>query len=82
MTLPATIPSSTVRQRDSRRLTASSLIVTMAALVLVLLGLLAIFADVVAPYDPLKQNLIEALQWPSSRHWLGTDDLVATCFPG
>ena len=75
MTLPATIPSSTVRQRGSRRLTASSLIVTMAALVLVLLGLLAIFADIVAPYDPLKQNLIEALQWPSSRHWLGTDDL-------
>ena len=56
-------------------LTGSSLIVTMAALVLVLLVLLALFADVVAPYDPLKQNLIAALQWPSSTHWLGTDDL-------
>jgi peptide/nickel transport system permease protein len=47
----------------------------MATGVLVLLGLLAVFADVIAPYDPLRQNLIEALQWPSSRHWLGTDDL-------
>jgi len=71
MTVPATIPS----HRGRAGLAASFLIVTTAASVLVLLGLLAIFADVVEPYDPLKQNLIEALQWPSSKHWLGTDDL-------
>lgn len=75
MTLPEPPPSPTEAQSGRQALTASSVIVTIAALVLALLVLLAVFADVVAPYDPLKQNLIEALQWPSSRHWLGTDDL-------
>lgn len=54
---------------------ASGVIVAMAGAVIALLLFLAIFADWVAPYDPLKQNLMQALQWPSSRHWLGTDDL-------
>nr|WP_256995423.1 dipeptide/oligopeptide/nickel ABC transporter permease/ATP-binding protein [Rhizobium sp. L1K21] len=36
---------------------------------------MAIFADVISPYDPLRQNLINALQGPSAEHWLGTDDL-------
>ena len=73
MTPSQTNPSPILSARQW--LTGSSLIVTMAALVLVLLVLLALFADVVAPYDPLKQNLMAALQWPSSTHWLGTDDL-------
>ncbi|RST84653.1 dipeptide/oligopeptide/nickel ABC transporter permease/ATP-binding protein [Aquibium carbonis] len=68
-------PSSTGTRFARQWLTGSSLIVTMAVMILVLLVLLALFADVVAPYDPLKQNLMAALQWPSSRHWLGTDDL-------
>jgi peptide/nickel transport system permease protein len=54
---------------------ASSAIVAFAALNLGFLLLMALLADIVAPYDPLKQNLTEALQWPSSTHWLGTDDL-------
>ena len=53
----------------------SHVIVGIAASVLVLLAFMAVFADWIAPYDPLKQNLIEALQAPSARHWLGTDDL-------
>lgn len=47
----------------------------MAVFILALLCFLAIFADVVTPYDPLRQNLIKALQGPSAEHWLGTDDL-------
>jgi peptide/nickel transport system permease protein/oligopeptide transport system permease protein len=35
--------------------------------------ILAIFADQIAPYDPLKRNLYEALQQPNAQHWLGTD---------
>ena len=57
------------------RLSASLVITVIATSVLVLLAILAIFADWIAPYDPLKQNLIEALQSPSAAHWLGTDDL-------
>jgi peptide/nickel transport system permease protein len=36
--------------------------------------LVALTADVVAPYDPLAQDLTRRLQPPSGEHWLGTDD--------
>lgn len=34
----------------------------------------AVFAPLIAPYDPLESNLNEALQSHSSKHWLGTDE--------
>lgn len=71
-------PAQTRAVRKARirwRLSASSAIVAFAATVLGLLLLMALLADWIAPYDPLRQDLIEALQWPSARHWLGTDDL-------
>jgi peptide/nickel transport system permease protein len=57
------------------RMSASNAIVGVAVFILLLLCFLAVFADVVTPYDPLRQNLIKALQGPSAQHWLGTDDL-------
>lgn len=45
---------------------------------LVILGIVvlcAIFAPVISPYDPLKQDYLAIAQAPSSAHWLGTDDL-------
>ena len=36
---------------------------------------LAAFAPIVAPYDPIKVNVLEALRPPSLTHLLGTDDL-------
>lgn len=64
------------RPRRSRRLAGGSFaIIAVAGGVLALLVFLAIFADVIVPYDPLKQNLIQSLQGPSAQHWLGTDDL-------
>lgn len=41
---------------------------------------LAIFADLVAPYDPLKQNLAPAWSNPSPKHLLGTDSLGRDVF--
>jgi len=35
----------------------------------------AVFAPILAPYDPLKGRLVERLQAPSAVHWLGTDEL-------
>ncbi|WP_306120696.1 MULTISPECIES: ABC transporter permease [unclassified Roseitalea] len=35
----------------------------------------AIFADLVAPFDPNKQDYSAVLQSPSAEHWLGTDQL-------
>jgi peptide/nickel transport system permease protein len=37
--------------------------------------LLAILAPVLTPYDPIRQDLQNTLQPPSSAHWLGTDKL-------
>jgi peptide/nickel transport system permease protein len=34
---------------------------------------LAIFAPVLAPFDPTDQNILEKLRPPSAEHWLGTD---------
>lgn len=55
---------------------ASSLAVIIPSVaVLAALVTCALFAEWIAPYDPLSQNLINALQNPSAAHWLGTDDL-------
>ncbi len=35
----------------------------------------AVFAPLISPYDPIKQDLLSTLQSPSSAHWLGTDKL-------
>jgi len=37
------------------------------------LVLVAILAPVIAPYDPIKQDLQNALASPGAAHWLGTD---------
>ena len=42
---------------------------------IILLILIAIFADVIAPYGMKEQDLSRALEFPSADHWLGTDDL-------
>jgi peptide/nickel transport system permease protein len=36
---------------------------------------IALFAPVIAPYDPIKVNVADSLLPPSFTHWLGTDDL-------
>jgi ABC-type dipeptide/oligopeptide/nickel transport system permease subunit len=48
--------------------------------VLVVFGLLALFAPLVTPHDPVRQSLIDALQTPSAEHWFGTDHLGRDVF--
>jgi peptide/nickel transport system permease protein len=43
--------------------------------IVLLLIVVAVLAPVIAPYDPYKQSLREALQAPSRAHLLGTDPL-------
>jgi peptide/nickel transport system permease protein len=45
------------------------------AVVLILMILMAIFAPVLAPYNPYEVDMKNALAKPSSAHWLGTDNL-------
>ncbi len=35
----------------------------------------ALFASLIAPYDPIALNIMDRLQGPSWNHWLGTDQL-------
>ncbi|HEY3060502.1 MAG TPA: ABC transporter permease [Chloroflexota bacterium] len=43
--------------------------------VIVALALIAIFAPLLAPYDPYQTSPAASLQQPSLAHWLGTDTL-------
>ena len=42
--------------------------------IIAVLILVAIFADVIAPYDPAAANIANRLQFPSAEHLLGTDN--------
>ena len=48
---------------------------TASGIIILILILVAIFADVLAPYPPGEVFLIDRLQGPSARHLLGTDQL-------
>lgn len=62
--------------KKPRHRNVSLLIVAIpSTLILLLLIIVSIGAEWIAPYDPLKQVLREALQSPSAAHWLGTDNL-------
>jgi peptide/nickel transport system permease protein len=47
----------------------------LAVTVIALFGAAALFAPLIAPYDPLAQDLASRLDPPSAAHWLGTDQL-------
>ena len=49
-------------------------VAAIAAIALTLIGLAAIFAPVVAPYDPYLTDLTKVMQPPSEQHWFGTDN--------
>ncbi len=50
--------------------------INIVGLVIIALFIIAaIFAPLLAPYDPYKQDLPAALQQPSAAHLLGTDDI-------
>jgi peptide/nickel transport system permease protein len=47
----------------------------VAVLILALIVVLSLLASIVAPFDPIAQNLGNAMAAPGSKHWLGTDSL-------
>lgn len=55
------------------RVLFSRRLVAFGASVIVVVVMLAIFAPLVAPYDPNEQDLTNTLKGPSGAHWLGTD---------
>ncbi len=58
-----------------RRFTRTSRVGTVSAVFLLLLLLAAIFADLVAPREPMEATFTALRQPPSPGFWLGTDNL-------
>lgn len=52
----------------------------LGIVVLALIVILAVGADMIAPYDPFEQNYSQALQWPSMEHFFGTDEFGRDIF--
>jgi len=59
--------------RRFRRVFLGRQVVKFGAVIILLLIMVAIFAPLIAPYDPYEIDLAQALLQPSSEHWLGTD---------
>jgi peptide/nickel transport system permease protein len=66
-------PARTSEWKRFRRVFFSRKIVIFGLLVLLLLVICAIFAPLLAPYDPYEPDMYNARQQPSATHWLGTD---------
>ena len=70
-----TAPASGAGPHWVRRALRHQPIGVAAAVYLLLLTIVGIFASVLAPFDPLDQDLTTTLAGPSAQHWLGTDTL-------
>ena len=52
----------------------------MGLCLVVLMVVSALFASLIAPYDPIQLNIMDRLQGPSANHLLGTDQLGRDLF--
>lgn len=50
-------------------------IALIGLIIVFILIIMAIFAPFIAPYDPLKNHLLDTHAQPSAKYWLGTDQL-------
>jgi len=60
-----------------RRLTRDKLAIA-GMLIIVLFVIAAVFAPLLAPYDPIEQTLLQRRQPPSRQHWMGLDEVGVT----
>jgi peptide/nickel transport system permease protein len=58
-----------------RRLLREQPLLCIALALVALQVALAVFAPMIAPFDPLEQTVIRRLKGPSAENWLGTDQL-------
>ncbi len=62
-----------------KRLTSERL-AFISFIFLALLVVIALFAPLMVPFDPIKQDLMNVMLGPSQQHWLGTDELGRDIF--
>jgi peptide/nickel transport system permease protein len=61
--------------RRMSRVFFSRRLYTIGFVIVIILFIVAIFAPLLAPYDPIKPDLRNIVKSPSAEHWLGTDQL-------
>ena len=71
----AELPADTRRLDLLRRILLGRRSTIIATLIILVFALIAVFAPLIAPYDPLAQSILSINALPSSKHWLGTDKL-------
>jgi peptide/nickel transport system permease protein len=55
-------------------------LVLAGAVILVVVALLAVFAPLITPYDPMALRILDRMQSPRATHWFGTDELGRDVF--
>lgn len=77
--IPAAINASAVvrqgRERTKLQRFLRNRAAAVGATIVCIMIVLALAAPMLAPYDPLRQDLITNLRGPSRAHWFGTDNL-------
>jgi peptide/nickel transport system permease protein len=68
------------RLRDVLRVLVANPLVLIGILVIIGWIVLALLAPVIAPYEPLQQNIVDRLTAPNSQYLLGTDELGRDIF--
>lgn len=68
-------PNAMLMRRFSKERTA-----IFGLFVIVIFALIAVFAPLLAPFDPLQQDIPNGLAAPSPDHWMGTDKLGRDVF--
>lgn len=66
--------------RSLKRLFRSNYLFTLGVIICVFWILMAVLAPVIAPYDPIVQDLTKMLQPPSGEHIFGTDNFGRDIF--
>jgi peptide/nickel transport system permease protein len=72
---PVEIPRRKSGFRRIVRVYFSQVLPTIGFIFIAILTLTAIFAPWMAPYDPIKQDIMNSFEGPSAQHLLGTDQL-------
>jgi peptide/nickel transport system permease protein len=60
---------------EALRRFAARRLVLIGVVLVAILTVMGVFGRVLAPYSPIAQDFSDVLASPSSRHWLGTDEL-------
>jgi len=81
----AGLPTASVRREPRRRSAILAFILAQplgaaGLAVILIMGLAAVFAEVVAPYDPVANDFVAMLSPPSAEHLLGTDNFGRDIF--